>query len=79
MSAPITNRVKDRIARGEVALCFGVRFARTADIGMIAQSCGFDSFYVDIEHSAISVDTAAQMIAAALPLGVTPLVRIPGA
>lgn len=78
MSAPITNRVKDRIARGEVALCFGVRFARTADIGMIAQSCGFDSFYVDIEHSAISVDTAAQMIAAALPLGVTPLVRIPG-
>ena len=74
----ISNRIKDRIARGEVALCMAVRFARTADIGMIAQSCGFDSIFVDIEHSTITIDTAAQMIAAALPLGVAPLARVPG-
>jgi 2-keto-3-deoxy-L-rhamnonate aldolase RhmA len=78
VSAAVANRVKDRIARDEVALCMCVRFARTADVGMIAQSSGFDSFYVDIEHAAITVDTAAQMIAAALPLGITPLVRVPG-
>ena len=53
MSASVTNRVKDRIARGEVALCMAVRFARTADIGMIADSCGFDAIFIDIEHSAI--------------------------
>ena len=74
----VTNRVKDRIARGEVALCMAVRFARTTDIGMIADSCGFDSIFIDIEHSAIPVDIAAQMIAAALPLGIAPLARIPG-
>jgi 4-hydroxy-2-oxoheptanedioate aldolase len=78
VAASVSNHVKERIARGEVALCMGVRFARTAEVGMVAHACGFDSFYVDIEHSAISVDTAAQMIAAALPLGITPLVRVPG-
>ena len=75
---PISNRVKDRIGRGEVALCMASRFARTADLGMIADACGFDAFYLDIEHSSISTDTAAQICAAALPVGIAPMVRIPG-
>jgi len=78
VSSPVTNRVKDRIARGELALCMASRLARTADLGMMADACGFDSFYIDIEHSSISIDTAAQMIAAALPVGIAPMARIPG-
>src|SRR5260221_14701418 len=54
------------------------RLARTADIAMIADSCGFDAFFIDMEHSTISLDAAAQIFVAALPLGVTPLVRIAG-
>src|SRR5262247_4389514 len=72
------NRVQDRLARGEVALCMGTRLARTAEIGMIAESCGFDAFYVDMEHSTISLDAAAQICVAALPVGITPMVRIAG-
>ena len=75
---PITNRIKNRIAGGEVALCMASRFARTADLGMIADACGFDGVYVDIEHSSILTDTAAQIIAGALPVGITPMARIPG-
>jgi 2-keto-3-deoxy-L-rhamnonate aldolase RhmA len=78
LAAAITNRIRERLAHSEVALCMAVRFARTADIGMIADTCGFDSFFIDIEHSAITLDIAAQMIAAALPVGVAPLARIPG-
>lgn len=74
----MTNRVKDVVGRGEVALCMASRFARTADLGMIVQACGFDSFYVDIEHSSISIDAAAQLFVAALPLGVAAMARIPG-
>ena len=74
----VVNRVKERIARGEVALCMASRLARTADLGMIADACGFDSFYIDIEHSSISTDIAAQIVAAALPIGITPMARIPG-
>jgi 2-keto-3-deoxy-L-rhamnonate aldolase RhmA len=78
VSLPVTNRVKDRIGRGELALCMASRLARTADLGMMADACGFDAFYIDIEHSSISIDTAAQMIAAALPIGIAPMARIPG-
>jgi 2-keto-3-deoxy-L-rhamnonate aldolase RhmA len=74
----VTNRVQDRLARGEVALCMATRLARTAEIGMIADACGFDSFYIDMEHCTITLDDAAQICAAALPVGITPLVRIPG-
>ena len=72
------NRIKECMGRGEVALCMASRLARTADLGMIADACGFDGFYIDIEHSSISIDTAAQICTAALPVGVTPMVRVPG-
>jgi 2-keto-3-deoxy-L-rhamnonate aldolase RhmA len=74
----ISNRMQERLARGEVALCMATRLARTADIAMIADSCGFDAFFIDMEHCTISLDDAAQICVAALPVGVTPLVRIAG-
>jgi 4-hydroxy-2-oxoheptanedioate aldolase len=70
------NRMQEKLARGEVALCMATRLARTADIAMIADSCGFDAFYVDMEHCTISLDNTARICVAALPIGVTPLVRI---
>jgi len=73
-----SNRMQERLARGEVALCMATRLARTAEIGMIVESCGFDAIFIDMEHSTISLDAAAQICVAALPVGVTPLVRIAG-
>lgn len=75
---PYPNRMQEKLARGEVTLCMATRLARSAEIGMIAEACGFDAFFVDMEHSAITLDAAAQMCTAALPAGVTPLVRIAG-
>ncbi|MGA7001306.1 MAG: aldolase, partial [Pseudolabrys sp.] len=54
------------------------RLARTAEIAMIADACGFDALFIDMEHCTISLDDAAQICVAALPIGVTPLVRIAG-
>ena len=54
------------------------RLARTAEIGMIAEACGFDAIFIDMEHSPISLDAAAQICVASLPVGITPLVRIAG-
>jgi len=70
--------MQERLARGEVALCMATRLARTAEIGMIAESCGFDAIFIDMEHSPISLDAAGQICVAALPVGITPLVRIAG-
>ena len=75
---PYPNRMQERLARGEVALIMATRLARTAEIGMIAEACGFDALFVDMEHSATTLDAAAHLCTAALPVGVTPLVRIAG-
>lgn len=55
-----------------------VRLARTPEIAMMAEACGFDALYVDMEHCTISLDDAAAICMAGLSAGVTPLVRIAG-
>lgn len=54
-----------------------LRLARTVDIAMVAKAGGYDALYVDMEHSPDSIDTAATICAAALGIGITPLVRVP--
>ncbi len=73
----IINHARARLERGEVALGIGLRQARTSDIAAIAEACGFDWLFIDLEHNSMSIDTAAQISAAALGRGITPLVRVP--
>jgi 2-keto-3-deoxy-L-rhamnonate aldolase RhmA len=51
---------------------------RGIEIARIAKTAGFDSLYVDLEHSSFSLETTGQICMAALAAGVTPLVRVPG-
>lgn len=74
----IPNTLRDRLDAGQLAIGFGVRQARTADIGRIAAAAGFDWAFIDMEHSTLSIDTAAQLCVACHDAGVTPIVRVPG-
>jgi 2-keto-3-deoxy-L-rhamnonate aldolase RhmA len=38
---------------------------------------GYDWLFVDLEHGAISIETAGQIVLAALDAGIAPIVRIP--
>jgi 4-hydroxy-2-oxoheptanedioate aldolase len=73
----LRNTVKDKLARGEVVSSMTVRLVRGIEIARIAKTAGFDSLYVDLEHSSLSVDQAGQICMAALELGVAPFVRVP--
>lgn len=73
----VRNGVKEKLARNELVLSMTVRLVRSIEIVSIAQSAGFDSFYVDLEHSSFSLDATAQLCVAGLSLGVTPFVRVP--
>ena len=73
----VRNRLKEKLARGEVASSMTVRLVRTIEIAHIARTAGFDSIYVDIEHNSFSFDAAGQICMAAMEMGVTPLVRVP--
>lgn len=72
------NHTKQQLEAGQLALGMGMRTMRTVDAGMIAKNCGFDWLFIDMEHSALDVDLASQVAIAALPLGITPIVRVPG-
>lgn len=72
------NHTKQQLAEGKIAIGMGLRLSRTVDIATIGKTCGFDWLFIDMEHNSMDVDTAAQISMAALPLGITPIVRVPG-
>lgn len=71
------NPLKEKLARGEVVVSMIVRMSRGPEIGRIAATAGFDTLYVDLEHSALSLETTAVICNAAREAGVVPLVRVP--
>jgi 2-keto-3-deoxy-L-rhamnonate aldolase RhmA len=75
-SAIIPNAALRRLRAGELALGFGVHHLRTAATPMLAKAAGFDWLFIDMEHGAFSVQEATQLCLAALPVGVTPIVRV---
>jgi 2-keto-3-deoxy-L-rhamnonate aldolase RhmA len=76
--AIVENHLKNKLLAGELAIGMGVVHLRGMNTAGIAEACGFDWLFIDMEHNAMSIDTATQMSVAALPTNVTPLVRIPG-
>jgi 4-hydroxy-2-oxoheptanedioate aldolase len=55
-------------------LCMGINQMRTPNIAMIAAVCGFGAIYIDLEHNATSLETAAAICVAALGISFTPRV-----
>ncbi|MER6980721.1 aldolase/citrate lyase family protein [Streptomyces carpinensis] len=74
----LRNPVKEKLSRGEPVYSMTVRLVRTVDIASIAHTAGFDSVYIDMEHSSFPLEAAGQICMACTHLGVTPLVRVPG-
>src|ERR1700752_1077240 len=69
--------IKEKFATGELVLCMNLRLARTVDIAMVAKAGGYDALYVDMQHAPYSIETTSTICAAALGIGITPLVRGP--
>ncbi|RAU99411.1 aldolase [Mycobacterium colombiense] len=64
--------------RGEaLVLCLALLNSRTPDVPAIAAACGYDAVYVDLEHTATSLETAHLLCASALGAGISGLVRVP--
>ena len=73
----VRNNVKEKLARGEVVASLTVRLSRSIEIARLAKTAGFDSIYVDAEHSSLSLETTGQICIAALEIGIAPFVRVP--
>lgn len=71
----IENITKRKLKAGQLALGFGVHHLRTSATAMLGAATGHDWLFIDMEHGAFSVQEATQLCIAALPAGITPIVR----
>jgi 4-hydroxy-2-oxoheptanedioate aldolase len=76
MPSPVSS-FRTRIESDQLVLCACLVIARTVDVPMLAAACGFDAIYVDMEHSATSVESMSMLCMAAAGNGLTPFVRVP--
>ena len=75
--AAVENHLKRKLEAGGLAASLNLVHWRSVNAAGIAQECGFDWLFLDLEHNTMDLDTAAQICVAALPTGVTPIVRVP--
>jgi 2-keto-3-deoxy-L-rhamnonate aldolase RhmA len=74
---PLTlNTTKRRLAAGKMALGFGVHHLRTVAAPVLAGATAHDWIFIDTEHGAFNIQETTQLCLAALPTGVTPIVRV---
>jgi 2-keto-3-deoxy-L-rhamnonate aldolase RhmA len=72
----IVSHTRQRLKAGKMALGFGVHHLRTVAAPMLAAASGHDWLFIDSEHGAFTVQETTQLCIAALPSGVTPIVRV---
>ena len=75
--AIVENTLRQRLEAGRIAYSLSVMHWRSVGLAGIAKECGFHWLFIDMEHNTMDVDTAVQLCVAALPTGVTPIVRVP--
>jgi 2-keto-3-deoxy-L-rhamnonate aldolase RhmA len=74
--ALIPNATLTKLRAGNIAIGFGVNHLRSVSVPMMAKTAGFDWLFIDMEHGAFSIQEATQLCIAALPVGITPIVRV---
>jgi 2-keto-3-deoxy-L-rhamnonate aldolase RhmA len=71
------NGLIRRLKDGGMAICLPIRISRSAHILHMARAAGFDSIYIDMEQSDVSIADIGQLCQAAWGAEITPLVRVP--
>ncbi len=71
--------LKDKLAAGRRQFSFNIRMSRTAETVALAKACGYDWLFIDMEHSALDLETVQTLALAGIAHGIAPLVRVPEA
>jgi 2-keto-3-deoxy-L-rhamnonate aldolase RhmA len=69
--------LKDRLAQGRRQFSFNIRMTRTSEVVALAKACGYDWLFIDMEHSALNLETVQTLSLAGIAHGLSPLVRVP--
>ena len=69
--------MRDALRGDALLLCLALMNSRTPDVPAITAAAGYDAIYVDLEHTATSLETAAMLCASAIGAGISALIRVP--
>jgi 4-hydroxy-2-oxoheptanedioate aldolase len=73
----VRNVAREKLEKDQLSLGVGVRMTRSVEVAAAMVSAGFDWLFLDMEHGTMSLDACAQIAAAALEAGITPIARVP--
>jgi 2-keto-3-deoxy-L-rhamnonate aldolase RhmA len=73
----LSNSARDRLLEGKLSLGLAIKLARGVEIAKVMKTAGYDWLFIDLEHGAMSIETASQIAITALDVGIAPLVRVP--
>lgn len=73
----IPNPVKEALARNELTYAFTIKLLRSIEAVQIAQTAGYNSVLIDLEHAPLTLEQTGQICLAALARGMCPIVRVP--
>lgn len=71
------NKVKRALKRGETVVGTMIQEVRSPAIAQILKVCGFDFFFIDMEHGPFSMESVADIIVAARLAEIAPFIRVP--
>ncbi len=74
-----TNLPKARLKQGHIVLGSEVNQLRSTHVPRLFALAGFDFIFIDMEHTAFTLETVAEMILTARSVDITPIVRVPNA
>jgi 2-keto-3-deoxy-L-rhamnonate aldolase RhmA len=70
------NHTLERLKKGETVFGCALQAYRSAEIPRTYAAAGFDYVFIDMEHGALDLQTAHDMITASVKAGITPIVRV---
>ena len=73
----VRNVAREKLEAGQLSLGVGIRMTRSVEIAKAMAVAGFDWLFLDMEHGVMSLEACAQISAAALDAGITPIPRVP--
>ncbi len=71
------NRLKKLLKGGAVALGCGLQGVRDPDIIYNIADAGADFVFIDLEHGALNLETAVDLLLHTYACGMTPMIRVP--
>ncbi len=72
----VINSTLHRLRHSQPVFGFGVSQLRGAMAPQLAKACGYHWLGIDTEHGAFTLGEVTQICVSALPLGITPIVRV---